>query len=257
MDEAFLAELVTTLGDPEEPEALRACLQEALATYREEVGQNPASVRDPLLFGRLLPPLLADPRLSRQTKSRACWTLFDVIPLPEGEDEAFDTAQRIPPNLPQATGYLASVGELEDYHLYHLIYALYLDPRRTAQTDASTHQTNLTAVLQGPFDERLKLLFAYLLLGAPVHAHDAVQNLFAILLNSPELSAGAKQTLCIAGLDSTFARTWFVDLATTEGLYPEEEDALAGVLREARVRPLPEALIDPAQRWLDGLSGGR
>lgn len=236
---------------PEEEEALRRCLAAALERRpRESPRGGEASLRSPALFGRFLLEVLAHPDLSAQAKRRACWTVFDVIPLPEAEDEAFATAEHVPPGLQEAVRFLREVDDFVEYHLLHLIYALYLDPVRAATAPLSVLRENLGAILAEAFDERVRLLYAYLLLASPALAAPEALDLFDLLLETPHLVDEVKRYFCLGALDGTFSVGWFVSLASAEGLYPPEEGRLGELLREARVRPLPPSLAPRAEAWL-------
>lgn len=242
-------ELAALFPAPEE--GLRSCLAAAVERLRrEEPEAPPTTLRSPALFGRLLLEVLAHPRLSAKAKRHACWTVFDVIPLPETEDEAFATPERVPPGLQEAARFLWKVDDFVEYHLLHLVYALYLDPARAAAAPLRVLRENLEAILAETLDERVKLLYAYLLLAAPSHGQEEAGVLFEALLENPHLPDEVKRYFCLAALDRRFSEGWFVSLASAEGLYPPEEGRMAEILRQARVRPLPASLATRAEAWL-------
>lgn len=236
---------------PDEESALRRCLGEALESYRGGIyGEKEGGVRSPILFGLITSRILDHPTLSRAAKLRACETVFDVIPLPEREDEAFFTAENVPPGLQGAAHFLLEQGEFTEYHLLHLIYALFLDPVRATQASSAVLEQNLTSIISGDLEAGPKLLFAYLLLASPALPPRTATELLSRLLDSPDLPLDSKRFLCLSALDSTFSAGWFVQLASKEGLYSLEEGAREEILREARVRPLPHSLSPKAQKWL-------
>ncbi len=249
MTTSLESELAALFPTPEE--GLRTCLAAAVERQRREEPQAvAASLRAPGLFGRFLQEVLAHPRLSAKSKRHACWTVFDVIPLPETEDEAFATADRVPLGLQEAVRFLREVDDFVEYHLLHLVYALYLDPSRAAAAPLPVLRQNLAAILAETFDERIKLLYAYLLLASPSLPEGEARTLFEGLLETAHLPDEVKRYFCLAALDRRFSVGWFVSLASAEGLYPPEEGHLGEVLREARVRPLPASLASRAEAWL-------
>ncbi len=230
---------------PEEEGPFGECVSSAFDAS-EPVGDVPS----PTSFGRLTSLLLAHGGISQKTKLRACQMLFDTIPLPDREDEVFLTADRVPPHLQEVAHFLWSQDEFMEYHLLHMIYALYIDPERGAEATGRVLMELLVAILAGDFEEGLKLLYVYLLLSSPGLPSGEARGLFSAVLRSPGISQSARDTLSLAVLDRTFGAAWFTELASDEGLYPPEQGGLAGVLRDARVRPLPEVLTPYADDWL-------
>ncbi len=229
---------------PEEREAFNECL----VRMGEEGPREDALA--PATFGRLTSLLISHRGIKRGTKLRACQRLFDAIPLPESEDEVFVTAETVPPSLQEASSLLLDGDEFVDYHLLHLIYALYVDPERGAAAPMTVLGRNLSAILESDFEEGLKLLYTYLLLSSTGLQPGEAGGLFLLVLEGPGISDKAKRLLALAAADHTFGAEWFAGLASDEGLYPREQGAMSEILREARVRPLPEALSATAEEWL-------
>ncbi len=236
---------------PEEETALGECLEAALKAHRavSPEGSDP-SVRSPFFLGLLVSTVLSHEGLSRRTKLRACLEIFDAIPLPEREDEAFLTEERVPPGLQEAALFLLREEEFLEYHLLHMIYALYLDPWLAAAASPDVRVENVTTILSEGFPENLILLYAYLLLSSPVLGSDEAQAILSIILEAPGVSLQAKQALCWASIDRTFGITWFGQLAVVEGLFPRGDGSPEEILREVRVRPLPQSLTSAAEEWL-------
>ncbi|MFQ5837257.1 MAG: hypothetical protein ACE5HJ_00565 [Thermoplasmata archaeon] len=235
----------------EEEAAFRECLEAALETHRMEVPDDlEPSILSPAFFGLLTSSLLAHSNISRGTKLKACLEVFDAIPLPDREDEAFLTEETVPPGFQEAARFLWHQGEFVEYHLLHLIYALYLDPRLAASGRPSILKENLLFVLAEDFPVNLKLLYAYLLLSSPVLEAEVSRDLLSVLLEAPRLSRDAKRSLCGAALDRAAGMEWIVQIAAKEGLYPPAGSNQEEVLREVRVRPLPPSLSSMAEAWL-------
>lgn len=246
MSEEFEADLRRLLKIPlQEEEPFGECT--SLAFDTSLAGEDMSS---PTFFGRLTSLLITHRGISRKTKLRACQMLFDAIPLPEREDEVFLTADRVPPHLQEAAHFLWDQDEFIEYHLLHMIYALYIDPERGAGAPGRVLVDNLATILNGDFEEGLKLLYVYLLLSSTGLPSRDARKLFSVVLRSPGISESSRRTLSLAALDRTFGAEWFTRLASDEGLYPPEQGGLAEVLREARVRPLPEVLSPYAEDWL-------
>ncbi len=242
-------ELVTILKvEKEEARAFHQCVSSVLRSYPDE-----AAVPSSELFGRLTSLLISHPDISRGTKRRACQNLFDIIPLPDTEDEVFMTADKVPPSLQEAGRFLWTQDDFIEYHLLHTIYALYLDPKRGAEGPMQVLRDNLLDVLAADFEEALKLLYAYLLLSSPRLGAEDVRELFLLVLRHSGISDGPKRALSLAAVDQASGVEWFTHLASEEGMYPRERGGLADILREARVRPLPETLSPWAERWLSGV----
>ncbi len=237
--------------------AVGECLESAFEDYqRAATDRSGKGVFSPLFVGLLASRILAHPGASKQAKIRACWAVFDVIPLPEREDEAFVTSESVPPGLQEAARYLIRQDEFMEYHLLHMIYALYLDPERACGAPFTSLEQNLSSITSGSFDEGLKLLYAYLLLSSPSLSPNQAQHLFTALLDSPAISEEPKRFLCLSSVDSTFSVGWFVTLAAREGLYPREPGSQEELMREVRVRPLPQTLSPSAEEWLLRLDAG-
>ncbi len=236
---------------PKEEEGLKACLTAALQEFNKEApGVEVQSIRSPLLIGLLTSHILSHPSISREAKLKASWAVFDAIPLPEREDEAFLTEESIPPGLQEAAHFLLEQGEFVEYNLLHLIYALYLDPTRASKAAFPSLKQNVASILSRDFNERLKLLYAYLLLSSPSLSTEDASRILSTLLESSSLSVDSKSSLCLSCVDSTFSTGWFVELATVEGLYSSEAGLQGELLKRARVRPLPHSLSPEAQKWL-------
>jgi hypothetical protein len=230
---------------------LKQCLEAALEDYRRESteGGQP-DLGSPAFFGLLTSHVLRREDISEGTKQRACLEVFHSIPLPEREDEAFLIEDTVPRGLQEAAHFLMKKGEFVEYHLLHLIYALYLDPGLSSTAPSGILEHNLRTILEEDLQESLRLLYAYLLLSSPVLEPETARRLLSILLEAPEIAADAKRSICLAAMDRTFAVAWFARLATAEGLFPREEGAQDAVLREVRVRPLHQALSEMAAEWI-------
>jgi hypothetical protein len=233
-----------------EEASLRDCLEAALEDYRREFPEERRTdLRSPTIVGLLTSHLLLRDDISGETKLRACMELFHSIPLPEREDEAFLTERTVPRGLQEAAQFLLRKGEFVEYHLLHLIYALYLDPRLSSAAPLDVLEGNLRMIMEGDFEENLKMLYAYLLLSSPILGPETTAPLMSALLEAEGISTDAKRSLCMAALDRTFSLDWFTRLATAEGLFPRGVDR-SDVLLEVRVRPLPGDLATVAGEWL-------
>lgn len=251
MQESLMEGLKVLLPFPKDERELQESLSLALEDYRRTgLGHLPDTLRSPLFFGLLTLRILQNPRASREAKLRACWTLFDVIPLPETDAQVFSTEGAVPRGLQETASFLLMGGEFVEYHLLHLIYAMYLDPERAAQGPFRVLRENLDRLMLEEIDERSKLLYAYLLLSSPALTDRQAVDLLNSLLTGTCLSEESRRGLCLASMDATFSVTWFADMAREEGLYPAEVDGKEGPIVEARVRPLPSCLAIVAEDWL-------
>lgn len=235
---------------PEEAEALREALTEGLVDLPGADALLLRTEVDPVLLGRVTRALLGRDDVADATKARACEALFDAIPLPDREDEAFLTPATVPPTLQEAARYLARRGDFGDYHLLHLVYALYLDPDRAASAPLSVLRENLDAVLTHEAEAAVKLLYVGFLLAAPGLRPEEARALFETALAAETLAEEARARLCQAALDPEQARSWLGELARREGLFAPKETPEEPLLREVRLRPLPEAVREPAEAWL-------
>lgn len=235
-----------------EEAAVRASAARALGALPESDAPPLRSEVEPALLGRATQTLLAREDVGAKTKRRAAETLFDAVPLPDREDEVFLVPATVPPGLPASAAFLARAGEFGDYHLLHLIYALYLDPEAATDAPRADRLAILETVLAHETPTELKLLYAYLLLtsgrlGDPERAH-----LLSRVLTAGSLPLPRRRAFCRAVLAPDGGRDWFLEMARHQGLYPPEEEDREAVVREVRIRPLPRSLRPAAEAWRDG-----
>jgi len=177
-------------------------------------------LREPAAFGAFAAPLLRDPSLALGTRRALAEHVFDLLPLPRGEDEAFSVSARAPRDLLAFAEFLIEGDVFTPLHLLHLVYALYLDRSLVTAVRASVGEAVLSHVIDAASAERVSALYASLHLSALAEAH-AVEELRKIL-EGPRVRIGFKRLLArIVAPDVEGVAAWVV-LAQEEGLLPRE-----------------------------------
>ncbi len=208
-----------------------------------------ARLQDPRAFG-LFARRVLDSRVSREVKIAVAQHAFDLIPIPASEDVAFRVDERTPPGLLRIARVLMENEEFTVLHLYHLVYAAFLDPRILREADRRTRTWVLMAIMsREELPDTARLLAAFLFLSA-MPPRDAA-SAFHGIVGAKFVGRTVRNGLAAAASGSDGGRAWFAAVAVQEGLLPRSSVASPPTAEfEARVPAMPEAVRERAREWL-------
>ncbi len=208
-----------------------------------------ARLQDPRAFG-LFARRVLDARVSREVKIAVAERAFDLIPIPASEDVAFRVDERTPPGLLRIARVLLENEEFTVLHLYHLVYASFLDLRILREADRRTRTWVLMAIVsREELPDAARLLAAFLFLSA-MSPRDAA-SAFHGIAGARFVSLRVRSGLAAAASGSDGGRAWFAAVAAQEGLLPRSTASGPETAEfEARVPAMPEPVRERARAWL-------
>lgn len=206
-------------------------------------------VRDPRLFGELASHLLDDATLPSATLRTVVEHVFDLLPLPRGEHDAFAVGARAPGRLLTLARCLVDADAFTVLHFLHLVYGVFLDRSLVTKAPREDRSRVLAHVaVQEEFALPLRTLYAVLHL-ASVKEPEAHADLRRILRSETVSTALRNRLARLASADDGGLEELRA-IAEDEGLLAAGSVDPADPVVLANVPRLPERLRAPARRWL-------
>ena len=203
---------------------------------------------DPRVLGEFATTAVGDIRLRRATRVALAERVFDLLPLPDSEDDVILVEARAPPHLLALVDFLGARGELTVLHILHLVYSVYLDRSLVTRVPRIARSSVLDRVISfaGQVPGPCALYVAMHLAAAPPAEARAA---FLGLLRRRGVRPAFKRPIAELAAAGDGGVGGWVRIAKEEGLLPRDADPDAPEVLAGAPR-LPEALAPAARGWL-------